>query len=75
MHNADQYNRLLNDITVRQHICNEDLYRGKINQCGLELERKEGFKKEANILDHDREKERSIQRIGKNIQETLKRLF
>lgn len=42
--------------------------------------RGEVFKKEANILDHDRQKERSIQRTGKNedgvtIQETVKRLI
>lgn len=57
MHNADQYNRLLNDITVRQHICNEELYKGKINQRGLELERKVSKKRQIYWTMTERRKE------------------
>ena len=43
-------------MTVRQHICKKSYIREKSVWVGA---RREGFKKEANILDHDREKERN----------------
>lgn len=51
MHNADQYNGLLNYITVRQHICKKSYTK----EISVRVRAKSKVSKKANTLDHDRE--------------------